>query len=450
MKLHDADLTVTSDDVTILGVTVTPGTPSSAPSVVLEPKKAGKVKLTVKSGTTTKVIDLEVVDAERKLTTGTLLSASPKVVDTVNERTVRIALKDQFGEAFNTDNIDSMDGISIVQATHNGVALTNVEQADINAVSGKSGTADVKITFTNKVGTGNLVLQLDSKDIVRIPVSVIAPTTAESFNLAASATKIDLNPNSSDDEITFTLEKLLSGHYSEDEDLTKYLVEVLDADGTVIFKKSPGPGAKVKVTRADLLVEDAGKAELGQADSKVTAEHVISNGETGRGLIKIYKTTGELVKTANFNIVDTAANINAVTLANIDFTSTNNTTLNLGQFLTKVGTTATEHDSVLRYEVLSDPTKVAVFYDADPNAPTAAAYSYDDGDVLVGIVQATVVKSAGGGKFEFKASSAPFTADTITINAPAMAAKGDQVQFNVINRGDKTIAKKIYNFVVQN
>jgi hypothetical protein len=422
----DGSVTYSSDDVTIATV---------SDAGVITAKKAGTVKVTVKSGTATKEVTLTVLPSTtvRTATAATFDASSVKLVNGQTKVTY-VTVKDQFGDTFYADAAAVADLI-VENATANG---NEIATGTLALDSAKDGSVELTVDAdATNVGAGSISIKSkEGKLLGKVSVNVAAVTGTATRTLVASASSIDLNPTSTASSISFNLEKTLNGYFAGNEAFTGLTVEVYDADGKQITNNAAveaTDATTVKVTRADLLLE-ADDADYATGAAGFSNE----NFETGKGLIKVYDGT-TLVATKQFDVVDTAPTISSATFqSGLEFNDANETTLKLPQLLTNLGTSAAAFDGVVRYEPVAGNTdELVVYFDkaASPDGFTLGT------DIYLGKVVATTV--GGTGDVAFTATGTPAgAATTVTVDSSAVDA-GDKVQFNVYKRGSETSATTV-------
>lgn len=421
----DGDVTYSSDDVTIATVDE---------DGVITAKKAGTVKITVKSGTATKEVTLTVLPSTtvRTATAATFDDSSVKVVNGKTKVTY-VTVKDQFGDTFYADDT-AVANLIVESATANGKEIAT---GKLTSDSAKDGSVALEVTADDtNVGTGSISIKSkEGKLLGKVSVNVAAVTGTATRTLVASTSSIDLNPTSSASSISFKLEKTLNGYFAGNEAFTGLTVEVYDADGKRIAANAAvetDDATTVKVTRADLLLE------ADDADFTDATGFSNENFETGKGLVKVYDGT-TLVATKQFDIADTAPTISSATFqAGIEFNDANETSLKLPQLLTNLGTSATAFDGVVRYEAdATNSNELVVYFD---KATTPDGFDLGT-DIYLGKVVATTVGTSGA--VAFTASGSPTgAASTITVDSNLVDA-GDKVQFNVYKRGSETSATSV-------
>ncbi|MCA1041629.1 S-layer homology domain-containing protein [Bacillus infantis] len=409
------DVTYSSDDVTIATVSDTG---------VITAKKAGTVKITVKSGTATKDVTLTVLPSStvRTATAATFDASSVKVVNE-QSKTTYVTIKDQLGDTLYADS-DAVADLIVENATANGKVIATGE---LSVDSAKNGSVALEVTADDtNVGTGSISIKSkEGKLLGKVTVNVAAVTGTATRTLVASASSIDLNPTSSADSISFKLEKTLNGYFAGNEEFGDRTVQVFDADGKQLTADATveTDGKTVIVSREDLVVEDGFSNE---------------NFETGKGLVKVYDGT-TLVATKQFDIVDSAPTISTATFqSGIEFNEANEASLKLPQFLTNLGTSASAFDGVVRYEPVNG-NELVVYFD---KATTPDGFDLGT-DIYLGTVVATTVGDSGDVAFTVGEVATPVgAASTVTVNSAAVDA-GDKVQFNVYKRGSETSATSV-------
>ncbi|MDN4492144.1 S-layer homology domain-containing protein [Ureibacillus aquaedulcis] len=435
---NDIDLIATTGNVSYESSDVRIATVSGN---TITAKGVGTVTIKVKSGNISKDITLQIVEAPRKLSLATVSKSSLNLAHGAAVP-VLVTLKDQYGETFGSKT--DLVPVEAKNTANTAITTTTAAGGTDDATNGEfyyTITAATGVTGAGKVEFNHA----NSAKLASTSVTVGAAASTTTFKLELNKNTINLNPASTDSKITLTLNEYgASGQYVGAADLDDYTVEIFDANGTPISNIT---GANLEgavdngiyeLTRHNLIAENANAVVAG------TTYPSISNFETGTGLIKVTDTVSGDVYSANFTITDSAPTVNSATfLDGFEIKSGVNVTAPLSTFLTKVGTTATAGDGIVRYEVDgTDANLVHMYYET---ANTPDGYDYGT-DVYLGRLETNFVSGGSSAVLDFTTDGS----GNVTFDATADTTNAT-FQFDVVKRGAATTASSVVkkNIVVK-